>query len=79
MSEVDVGSKDSFDRMALSYAAEIGNDAIVKLLLETGKVDAGSKDVHGRTPLLYAVERGNEASSSCCSRRARSTSNQGVP
>jgi ankyrin repeat protein len=45
----------------LSYAAERGHEAVVKLLLDTGKVDVDSKDSFGRTLLWYAAERGHEA------------------
>jgi ankyrin repeat protein len=39
----------------LSWAAERGHEAVVKLLLETGKVDVDSKDIFGWTPLSRAV------------------------
>ncbi|KFZ00561.1 hypothetical protein V500_01008 [Pseudogymnoascus sp. VKM F-4518 (FW-2643)] len=37
------------------------HEAVVKLLLITGKVDADSKDKDGRTPLSWAAENGHEA------------------
>jgi ankyrin repeat protein len=39
---------------------EGGNEAVMKLLLETGKVDINAKDEDGRTPLSGAAERGYE-------------------
>jgi ankyrin repeat protein len=37
-------------------------EAVVKLLLATGKVDVDTKDsVYGRTPLSRAAENGHEA------------------
>jgi len=41
--------------------AELGNKAIVKLLLDTDKVDVDVKDKDGRTPLWRAVENRHEA------------------
>jgi ankyrin repeat protein len=49
------------NRTVLSWAAEKGLEAIVKLLLKTGKVDIDSKDKSGRTPLSWAAEKGYEA------------------
>ena len=53
--------QDSYGRAPLSWAAERGHEAVVKLLLETGKVDVDSKDRYGRTPLSWAADRGHEA------------------
>ena len=39
----------------LLHAAESRHEAIVKLLLKTGKVDTYLKDELGRTPLLWAA------------------------
>jgi hypothetical protein len=46
----------------LSWVAGNGREAIVKLLLETGKADVDSKNFeYGQTPLSWAAERGHEA------------------
>ncbi|KAF2185905.1 ankyrin [Zopfia rhizophila CBS 207.26] len=45
----------------LWWAVENGHEAVVKLLLATGKVDVNSKDDHGWTPLRRAAGNGHEA------------------
>ncbi|KFY24439.1 hypothetical protein V493_05229 [Pseudogymnoascus sp. VKM F-4281 (FW-2241)] len=54
-------SKDTDGRTPLSYAAENGNEAIVKLLLATAGVDADSNNVWKKTPLSLAAENGHES------------------
>ncbi|KAF1967249.1 HET-domain-containing protein, partial [Bimuria novae-zelandiae CBS 107.79] len=51
----------SKQRSVLSYLAELGNEVIVKLLLDTGKVDVDAKDKDGQTPLWRAAWNGKEA------------------
>ena len=56
-----VNKRDSRGWTPLSYAAENGHEAVVKLLLEKG-AELETKDLHyGRTPLLYAARNGHEA------------------
>jgi ankyrin repeat protein len=50
--------KDSFGWTPLSLAAKNGHEAVVKMLLETGKVDVNSKDIRGQTPLSGAAKNG---------------------
>jgi hypothetical protein len=58
----NLDSKDpGYGRTPLWRAAENGHEAVVKLLLATGKVGAGSMDTDGRTPLWRAAENGHEA------------------
>ncbi|KAL6230209.1 hypothetical protein BDW75DRAFT_76984 [Aspergillus navahoensis] len=60
--EVDMDSEDSIHRTPLSWAAEKGHEAVVKLLLKTGKMDVDCKDSeYHRTPLSLAAEKGHEA------------------
>ncbi|KAI9694151.1 MAG: hypothetical protein M1822_003422 [Bathelium mastoideum] len=51
----------AFGKTPLSHAAKRGHEAVVKLLLGTGKVDVNSKDFNSRTPLWLAAEKGHEA------------------
>ncbi|KAI7227089.1 hypothetical protein KC330_g8551, partial [Hortaea werneckii] len=53
--------RDSRGMTPLSYAAQYGHKAVVKLLLNTKQVEVDSKDNNGRTPLSWAAEYGHEA------------------
>ncbi|KAH7207379.1 putative Pfs NB-ARC and ankyrin-domain-containing protein [Fusarium oxysporum] len=53
--------QDSWGRTPLSWAAENGNEAVVKMLLDTGKADVDSRDENGQSPLSWAAENGHEA------------------
>ncbi|KAJ9480524.1 hypothetical protein VN97_g13034, partial [Penicillium thymicola] len=58
---VEVTDIHDHDRTPLFWAACKGYEAVVKLLLETGRVNADSKDSHSETPLLAAAQNGHEA------------------
>ncbi|KAJ4146816.1 hypothetical protein LMH87_001375 [Akanthomyces muscarius] len=57
----NIDQEDDVRRTPLSYAAENGYEAIIKLLLAIDKVDIDAKDSWDRTPLSYAAENGHEA------------------
>ena len=58
--EPDVDSKDTeYGRTPLSYAAEKGHEAIVKLLLEAG-ADINLKKRYCGTPLWHAAVNGHD-------------------
>jgi len=48
-------------KTVLSHLAELGNEAIFALVLQTGKTMPDSKDEDGRTPLSHAALKGQEA------------------
>ena len=56
-----INARDEMGRTPLSWAAEKGHEAVVKLLLGTGRVDADTKDDRTRTPLSRAARKGHEA------------------
>lgn len=59
---IDPNSKDNKGRTPLSWAAERGTGAIIRLLLASNqRVDAESKDISGCTPLSYAAGHGHKA------------------
>lgn len=60
LGKLDVESRDRSNRTPLLYAAGIGHDTVVKLLLEKG-ADLESKDYRSRTPLSYAAENKHDA------------------
>jgi hypothetical protein len=47
-------------RTPLSFAAEMRHEAVIKLLLDTGKAEVDSKDLRYRTPLSWPAENGHE-------------------
>jgi ankyrin repeat protein len=51
----------TFCRTPLWWSAKNGQEAVVKLLLETGKLNANLNDGSGRTPLWWAAKNGHEA------------------
>ncbi|CVL08087.1 related to HETEROKARYON incompatibility protein [Fusarium mangiferae] len=58
---VDLLIKDKVGWMPLSLAAKGRHEAIVKLLLGTGKVDLDAKDKYGGMPLLLAAKNRHKA------------------
>ena len=57
----EVELKDEDERTPLSWAAQYGHEAVVRLLVERYGVDIESKDNKGQTPLMWAAKGGREA------------------
>ncbi|KAE8141014.1 ankyrin repeat-containing domain protein [Aspergillus pseudotamarii] len=58
--QIDIDLQDVFQRTPLSRASSMGQQVIVKWLIENG-AELDSKDRFGQTPLSYAVANGHEA------------------
>ena len=56
-----IDARDINGRTPLLWAARMGREAGVKLLLSTGMVDTDAKDYGGRTPLSWAAAAGHKA------------------
>jgi ankyrin repeat protein len=52
---VDVNSVDRWKQTPVSRAAQLGYEAVVKLLLATERIAVNSRDSYGFTPLIYAA------------------------
>ena len=61
MTLIDVNIEGQDGQTPLWWAMENGHEAVVKLLLETGKVNTESKNQFGETPLSWAAKNGHEA------------------
>ena len=59
--DIAADSRDSYGRTPLSLAAEHGQEAVVKFLVERNDVNANLKDKQGRTPLSWAAGGGHAA------------------
>ena len=57
----ELNAKNDNNQTPLMLAAQYGHDAVVRLLLETGKTDVNPRDRDGYTPLLVAAMFGHEA------------------
>jgi len=49
---VNIETRNDREQTLLAIACEEGHEAVIKLLLDTGKADVNSKDQWGRTPLI---------------------------
>ncbi len=58
---MNANSRDGWGQTPLLLAVRGGHEAIVELLLATGKIDANAKDNNGTTPLLLASSRDHRA------------------
>ena len=61
--DIDVNSRSNSGRTPLSWAAERGREAVVRLLLDRGDVDVNSKDT-GYRPDATVVGSGDRAGGS---------------
>src|SRR5947207_13511575 len=57
----DIDGKDIYCQTALSWAAQNGHEAVVKLLLEKGAKLELKDSSYGQTALLWEVVKGHEA------------------
>ena len=57
----DCNERDRYDLTPLSWAAEMGHEAVVRLLIDQPDVENNSKGEGGETPLSKAARKGHEA------------------
>ena len=57
----DCNERDYYDHTPLSWAAEMGQEAVVRLLIDQPDVENDSKGRWGGTPLSWAARNGHEA------------------
>ena len=57
----NVELEDDDGRTPLSWAAEYGQEAVVRLLIERDGVEINAKDSEGKTALIWATQKGYEA------------------
>lgn len=57
----DIDARDDYGQTPLSWAAGNGHEAVLRLLLATGKVNVDAKDKDDKTPLSWAAEGGHGA------------------
>jgi ankyrin repeat protein len=57
----NINARDSYGRTPLSWAAEHGHEAIVRLLLDSDKIEVDAKDRNHETPLFWAAQYGDKA------------------
>ena len=53
-------TKDNKSQTPLNLAVYYRHEAVVKLLINTGKADLNSKDSYGQTPLWWAAKQRHE-------------------
>ena len=61
MQEWDINAGDCFGSTALTWAAERGHEAVVKMLLKRAEINPDQADIkYGQTPLLWAAAHGHQ-------------------
>ncbi|PHH84281.1 hypothetical protein CDD83_2205 [Cordyceps sp. RAO-2017] len=76
---VDAEARDAAGRTPLWFAVRAGHEAVVRLLLATGRVNPNEADDQGQTPLMMAHKQGNAAILRLVLARARLAQILGLP
>lgn len=67
--DVNANERKTFGRIALSYAAEIGSEALIREILKRPDVDVNARDTDGRTPYQWQYNMVMQLSVHCLSTR----------